>query len=138
MAKRFPYVVIAIDRIDGIEVSRDKFHEKPENLNFDDYFNNIVGVSLNPESSPVKVVLKAGYPAAWYIESKPLHKSQEPVVEAKEYKVFEMEIIPNEELAQQLLVYADQVEVLEPKELRDNLRERGEKIADRNKKVAMT
>ena len=107
-------------------------------LDFDDYFYHIVGVSLNPESEPQRVMLKATYPAVWYIETKPLHRSQKIMVEAKAYKVFELEIIPNEEFVQQLLVYADQVEVLEPKSLRENLRDRGEKIADRNKKVAMT
>lgn len=138
-AKRFPFVVLPIDRILDVQAAEGvKFREKDPGLDFDDYFYHIVGVSLNPESEPQRVMLKATYPAVWYIETKPLHRSQKIMVEAKEYKVFELEIIPNEEFVQQLLVYADQVEVLEPKSIRENLRDRGEKIADRNKKVAMT
>ena len=50
----------------------------------------------------------------------------------KAYKVFKLNVIPNEELVQQLLVYADQVEVLEPLTLREKLRKRAEAIVKNN------
>ena len=122
------------------------FVPKPEEVDFDDYFYDIVGISLNPESKPEKVRLKARYPAVWYIETKPLHPSQRVVetfsatdalIPASElespYKVFQIEVIPNEELVQALLVYADQVEVLNCPWLRNELRKRAEKILDNNK-----
>ena len=157
LSERLPYVVLAIDRIDGVKVQgTQKFKEKPSDLDFDDYFYDIVGVSLNPESKPEKVMLKVGYPAVWYIESKPLHPSQRVVEEGKfrveglelrdsgeveslkgskvqGFKFFQLEVIPNEELVQQLLVYADQVEVLQPKSLREKLRQRAEQIVERNR-----
>lgn len=130
---RLPFVVLPIDRIlDVKEAEGVKFKEKPKGLDFDDYFKHIVGVSLNPESEPEKVTLKAMYPAVWYMETKPIHQTQHVLVEAEDYKVFEMQLIPNEEFLQALLVYADQVEVLKPASLRRKIRERAEAIVRYN------
>ena len=145
---RFPYVVLPLDRMVKVEefkgsrvqgeeiphqVRDEVFVPKPEEVDFDDYFYDIVGISLNPESKPEKVRLKARYPAVWYIETKPLHPSQRVVETGDDYKVFQIEVIPNEELVQALLVYADQVEVLNCPWLRNELRKRAEKILDNNK-----
>ena len=128
-SERLPFVVLPIDRILDVEIAEGvAFKEKPDGVDFDEYFKHIVGVSLNPESKPEKVMLKATYPAVWYMETKPIHPSQRLVVEAEEYKVFEMEVIPNEEFIQALLVYADQVEVMKPVTLRKKLVERAQAI----------
>ena len=47
--------------------------------------------------------------------------------------LFELEVIPNEELVQQLLTYANRLEVLEPQSLRQELVKRAEEILQRNK-----
>lgn len=130
---RFPYVVLPIDRIEQMTVNDEvPFVEKDPEVDFDDYFYDIIGVSLNPESRPEEVRLKAVYPAVWYMESKPLHPSQKVVETGEGYKVFGYRLIPNEELVQHLLVLADQVEVLQPQVLRETLRRRAEAIVQRN------
>lgn len=138
--ERFPYVVLALDRMTGVEVRENvKFVPKDPEMDFDDYYYDIVGISLNPESKPEKVVLKAYYPAVWYIETKPLHPSQRVVKKnenenendnenSKPYKLFELTLIPNEELVQALIVYADQLEVVKGDWLRNQLRTRAENI----------
>lgn len=141
-SKRFPFVVLPIDRIEKVVVNaKAKFIPKDEDVDFDDYFYDIIGVSLNPESKPEEVLLKAVYPAVWYMESKPIHPSQrevkEPLVAGEDlqtqpYKLFRLNIIPNEELVQRLLVLADQVEVLKPNYLRETIRKRAEAIAKLN------
>lgn len=97
----------------------------------------VVGVSLLPEGEVVKVVAKVYYPNAWYLASKPLHASQkelrvENLKGSKDqgFKVFQWEVIPNEELVQALMVYADQMEVLEPEWVR--LIERAKEIMAKN------
>ena len=132
-SKRLPFVVLPIDRILGVKaVEGVAYKEKPEGLDFDVYFKHIIGVSLNPESKPEKVMLKATYPAVWYMETKPMHPSQKLLVEGEDFKVFEMELIPNEEFVQALLVYADQVEVMKPESLRQKIRERAQAIVSKN------
>lgn len=132
-SKRLPFVVLPIDRILGVKAAEGvAYKEKPEGLDFDVYFKHIIGVSLNPESKPEKVTLKATYPAVWYMETKPMHPSQKLLVEGEDFKVFEMELIPNEEFVQALLVYADQVEVMKPESLRKKLVERARAIVSKN------
>lgn len=153
LAKRFPLVMLPIDRVDEVErvqgiqtvqgkedefkrVEGVRFREKPADLDIDDYFYDIVGVSLNPESMAEKIVLKVGYPDAEYLASKPLHGSQRVVNENENqnFKVFELRLIPNEEFMQQLLCYAHNAEVFEPDTLRDKLLERAQKIIEKNTK----
>ena len=98
-----------------------------------EHFTHIVGVSLLPEGKPVTVRLKAWKPDAWYIDTKPIHWSQKMVQEEKEWMVFELEVIPNEELVQQLLTYANRMEVLEPLSLREELYTRAQKTLELNK-----
>ena len=60
LAKRFPLVMLPIDRIDEIQVSSSKFQDLDPEIDIDDYFYDIVGVSLNRESKPEKIRLKVG------------------------------------------------------------------------------
>lgn len=97
-----------------------------------EHFTHIVGVSLLPEGKLVTVRFKAWKPDAWYIDTKPIHWSQQRVEEEKDWMVFALEVIPNEELVQQLLTYANRLEVLEPLSLRQELYSRAQKILERN------
>jgi len=80
------------------------------------------------------VKVRVWYPAVWYLETKPIHETQHEIVEerGKDYKVFEMEVIPNEELVQQLMVYADQAEVMEPEWVRLKIIDRAKAILGKN------
>lgn len=144
---RLPLVVIPIDRIDGVKVQGvqgvqggQKFKEKPADLDLDDYFYDIVGVSKLPEGKLEKVRVKAYYPAAHYMSTKPVHASQRVVEEVQDvqgvqgFKIFEWEVIPNEELVQQLIVYADQLEVIVGDFVKRKLVERAKAILENNTK----
>lgn len=130
---RHKYAVLALDRIekvkelDGVKllpVNRDELNR---------YYADIVGVSRLPEGRICEVRVKAYYPAAHYLETKPLHKSQK-VVDAvpgvQGYKVFKWLVLENEELVQQLLVYADQIEVLEGEWVKAKIKERAQKMLE--------
>lgn len=149
--ERFPFVVLPIDRMEDVRSKKEEFVPKPEDVDFDDYFYDIIGVSLNPESEPEEVLLKAVYPAVWYIETRPIHPSQKVVTgqaldrlvedglipgedpeSPTTFKVFRLNLIPNEELLHILLTYADQVEVLQPQYLREKIVERAQQILERN------
>lgn len=137
LAERHKLVMLPIDRMDDVKCKRDdvrcKFIEKPANLDIDDYFYDIVGVSLNPESEPEKIVLKVGYPDAEYLNSKPIHGSQRLIERNDEGMTFELKLIPNEEFMQQLLTYAHNAEVVKPQSLRKAVFERAEAIKSHNR-----
>ena len=149
---KMPYVVIPIDRIEMVKkVYGEGFKVQEDgDFDFDEYFRNIVGVSLlsknkkGEDAKPVAVVAKVYYPNAWYIDTKPIHHSQQ-VLEATEgwitgedgkktsgYMVFQWDVIPNEELVQALMVYADQMEIREPEWVRLKLIDRAKSILGKN------
>ena len=146
---RLKYVVVPIDRIEELRVESVELrvsskvesskvqgvHEVPEGAAeaIREHFTHIVGVSLLPEGKPVTVRFKAWKPDAWYIDTKPIHWSQQRVEEEKDWMVFALEVIPNEELVQQLLTYANRCEVIEPQSLRQELYTRAQKILELNK-----
>lgn len=156
---RHKLVILPIDRIDDIDrvqeirtvqgaedefkrVEGVRFREKPEDLDIDDYFYDIVGVSLDPDRDPDRIVLKVGYPDAEYLNTKPLHGSQhvkervastgKGAEHVKGYMVFELKLIPNEEFMQELLTYMHNGEVIRPKKLRKAVFDRAMKIIERN------
>ena len=79
-----------------------------------------------------RVVAVVQFPAANYLETKPLHPSQRVIMKREREVVFEWNVIPNYELETQLLSYADQCEIIEPLSLRRALKDRAERIIERN------
>lgn len=150
---RLEMVVVPIDRILELRMesvedrdAREKENGKyfvPTDAQVDAYFKDVVGVSRNPESKPKLVKVKAWGLTAHFIDTKPIHPSQEVIEEGEmmvdgpwykknplkvAYKVFQWNVIPNEPLIQALLVYANECEVLEPDTLRRQIAQRAKAI----------
>lgn len=173
---RLQYVVIPIDRIEEIKriYSTGFIPMEGDDFDFERYFENIVGVSMQTSTKkegdpqPVPVVAKVYYPNASYIFTKPIHWSQTVLfdslhpkkeeeekkekktkeeiewekflermlswaelhgkVDDKPYMVFLWNVIPNEELVQALMVYADQMVIREPEWVRQKIVNRADKI----------
>lgn len=129
---RIPITVIPIDRIDEFNVAGNVIFQEYRGTDFDDYFYDIVGVSLHPEGKKERVVIKALFPAANYIETKPIHPSQRILERGEGYIVFQLDVIPNYELETQLIAYADQAEIIEPIEIRQAIAKRAQQILKLN------
>ena len=129
---RIPITVIPIDRIDEFNVAENVIFQEYRGADFDDYFYDIVGVSLHPEGKKERVVIKAFFPAANYIETKPIHPSQRILEREEGYIVFQLDVIPNYELDTQLIAYADQTEIIEPIEIRQAIAKRAQQILKLN------
>ena len=115
---------IALDRLLEMTITEESF-SFPENFNAEKYYENTVGIFVNDDLSPVKVKLKAyGYHIE-YLRSLPLHKSQrETLSKYGEFCVFEYKLCLTPELSSQILAIGENVEVLEPIELRDEIKRR--------------
>ena len=75
-------------------------------------------VSGMPSTVRVKVVSDQ----VRYIDSLPLHDTQKLIEETPEYGIFEYYLVPTYDFRQELLSHGPDVEVLEPKELRDEIK----------------
>lgn len=129
---KYPVTNLALDRIEALEVLPDVTYQEYKGVDFEDYFYDVVGVSVLLNKPNEKIRLKANYPSASYILTKPLHASQKVKEKASTYVILELNLIPNYEFETLLLGYAHEVEVLEPLSLRAKIRRRAQDITDKN------
>ena len=102
---RLAYVMLPLDRIDDVEITTEEVKWKREDLGIDSYLKDVVGTSINPESKLERVVLKVGYPDAEYLESKPLHPSQEVLSRDDDSMTFGLDVVLNYELEMKIGAY---------------------------------
>ena len=115
---------IALDRILHLEVLANSF-KLPEDFDVRKYFADVVGVYVNEDFPVTKVKIRAYGVQADYLRSTPFHKSQsEGCSKHGEFAEFTYRICITPELVSQLLAMGDKVEVLEPGELREEMKER--------------
>ena len=124
----------ALDRIDDIEqMSNIKYMEPDDGI--EERFDDIVGVTLPQDAQVEKILLWVSDTQYPYIETKPLHGSQRIIRDAraeqlhKEYgfsdgHFVEISCIVNTELKQLIASFIDQVVVLTPTSLRNEMAER--------------
>lgn len=115
---------IALDRILHIDILKNYF-ELPNDFDANKYFANVVGIYVNKDLPVTKVRIRAYGDQADYLRSTPLHKSQSEVrSKYGEFAEFTYRLCVTPELVNQLLALGDKVEVLEPEELRVEMKER--------------
>ena len=112
---------IALDRLLEMTITEQAF-KLPKGFSAEKYYENTVGIFVNDELSPVKVKLKAYGSQIEYLRSLPLHKSQrETASKYGEFCVFEYKLCLTPELSSQILAMGENVEVLEPIALREEI-----------------
>jgi hypothetical protein len=115
---------IALDRVLEMSVTEQLF-TLPKNFNAEKYYANTVGIFVNEKLAPVKVKIKAYGQQVEYLRSLPLHKSQrETLSRYGEFSVFEYKLCLTPELSSQILSMGEKIEVLEPQELREDIKRR--------------
>jgi predicted DNA-binding transcriptional regulator YafY len=113
-------MTFGLDRMNKLECTTTHFLD-PIAFNPDHYFKNSIGITAN-ESKPVKVVFKIDKIGSKYIQSQPLHSSQELIKEGNTKNTFRLTVLLSEELKRILFSYGPQIEVLKPKALRTEMR----------------
>jgi Predicted transcriptional regulator len=128
---------MALDRINSCEEILMPYIGN-ETINFLEYFQDIVGVTMPPDKSVKKIILKIEKNRYNYIATKPFHESQTELKDLSDNKsvVIKLELIPNYEFETLLLGFADSIEILEPISLKEKICKRANKIIQMNKKSA--
>lgn len=112
---------IPLDRINKIETTKKKYI--PNRIaNLDEYFEDIVGVSIPKDGNPQKILLEVDNNLFPYIENKPIHGSQRIIERGEVVSKIEIEVIPNYELRALILSYGDGIEVISPIGLRNDFK----------------
>lgn len=120
---------LALDRIIRFdEAHKEKFMEH-EGIDFDNYFNDLIGVSKNEKDTPYKVLFWIDKAHAPYIITKPIHTSQKLIEEKSDGSVFRIVVVMNFELEREILGFGEFVKVLAPRLLASRINRRLNKAA---------
>ncbi|KFE97433.1 transcriptional regulator [Chryseobacterium formosense] len=114
---------LALDRMENIQIE-EKIDYIDMNLDGDEYFKDIIGVTVSPTMAPRKVVFFVDSHNAPYVKTKPFHASQEIVSESNEGTVFKICVQLNYELERLLLGFGECLTVYKPRKLRVRLQEK--------------
>jgi hypothetical protein len=93
----------------------------PAKFNAEEYFSRYFGVIID-NRKPLPVELRVVADQVKYFESLPLHHTQELVESNQEFSVFRYLLVPTFDFRQEILSHGPDVEVLEPEELRDEIK----------------
>lgn len=111
---------LALDRILKIEKTDIEF-ETQNKVDFEEFFEDLIGVTLPIDAKPQKILLKINA-ASWpYISTKPLHGSQKVKEATEGFAVVELNVIVNYELISLIFSFAENITVIEPETLRTTL-----------------
>ena len=120
---------LSLDRIESILESTVQFIENEE-IDFTEYFEDVIGVTVDSEKELQTIKLQVDNALIPYIETKPIHESQKPPVRDEQTCIVTIQVIPNYELESLLLSFGEKVKVLEPEDLKENLKNRIKQMAN--------
>jgi predicted DNA-binding transcriptional regulator YafY len=137
--EEFPYnpefiINLALDRILDFTECPDDYRELGIDLKA--RFDEIVGVTYNPNTETEEILLAVSDAAIPYIETKPIHitqmaypedeqaKLRKKYPQLKDHTFYSIECRPNRELTNTLSSYQDQMYVIEPITMREQMLER--------------
>lgn len=115
-------ITFALDRVQDPMLTEDEA-TFPDDFSPSSYFQDTIGITAYKGKSE-KIRIKANKIAAKYIASQPFHKSQKLISETAEGSVFELNVLISEELIRIILGYGGEIEVLQPKNLRNTISDR--------------
>lgn len=121
--------IYALDRIHLLQQTRQDF-KLPEKFNAENYFADWFGIVHDEQYEPCTIRLKVWTKQRNYFRTLPLHHSQEETEINDDWSIFEYRMAPTWDLEQELLQYNDNVEVLEPQSLRDQMIEHAGNILE--------
>ncbi|MDR6370577.1 putative DNA-binding transcriptional regulator YafY [Chryseobacterium bernardetii] len=114
---------LALDRMESIETDDSLVYIDKE-LDGDEYFKDIVGVTVSESMDTRNVIFWVDSGNAPYVKTKPLHKSQEILKEDHDGTLFKICVQINFELERLLLGFGDSLIVHKPKKLRLKMEEK--------------
>lgn len=112
--------VFALDRIQSLALAPNRYQVSEHEPTT--FFTHLLGVSILPQAELQKIRLRFAKSRLPYVLTKPLHSSQE-VEQTNEGPLVCLTLVPTRELLTLLLSFGADLEVIEPRKLRVQLRD---------------
>lgn len=120
---------IPLDRIQQLDTHLLKNYYRAPQFHPDHYFKDCLGVTIYEGTQPKDVRIKSLPEQAKYIETKPIHHSQQILETTESYTIFGYHLYLNYELESHLLSFGEKIEVLHPIQLRKSIEARLQKMS---------
>jgi len=118
-------MTLALDRICGIEEMGKSAYVEYTGVDFERYFSDTIGVTKSQKDRGQRVILHINAKNAPYVETKPLHPSQQ-ILNRKEdgSLLIRIDVVINFELEREILGFGETITVLAPRNLQTRIRQR--------------
>lgn len=121
--------IYALDRIHQLSATGDTFR-MPSDWSAEQYFDGCFGIIADQDIDKQTVTLRVTANQAKYFRDLPLHQSQEEIERNDDHSIFQYNLRPTFDFEQEILHNGEAVEVLEPQWLRNEMRDRIERMLD--------
>ena len=121
--------IYSLDRIRELN-TKDETFVMPKDWNAEDYFNGCFVIIADQSVEKQMVKLKATAIQAKYIRDLKIHESQKEIERNEEYSIFTFNIRPQFDFQQEILKNGEEVEVLEPQWLREEIAGKIKRMSD--------
>ena len=122
--------IYGLDRIRRLHV-KDETFLMPKDWNAQDFFDGCFGIIAEQDVKVQPVKLKVSARQANYIRDLKMHESQDEIERNDDYSIFTFNLRPAFDFQQEILWNGEDVEVLEPLWLRQEIAERVERMYDK-------
>lgn len=112
--------IFSLDRIRSLTIS-DRTFNYPKDFVPAEYFQNYFGIIAGIEQKVENIRIRTFSELPGYLRSLPIHHSQRELESKNGHTDFALRLVPTFDFIQELLLHRDQLEVLEPKTLRDEI-----------------
>ena len=116
------YRIFSLDRIAYLEIESEKF-EYPSDFSPTEYFSDVYGIIAGVDRKVENIRIRTYAELPGYLRSLPIHHSQRELSTSLEHTDFSLRLVPTFDFIQELLLHRDQMEVLSPQSLREELNE---------------
>lgn len=117
----------ALDRLTELEISKNKF-DFPAGFDVNEYYRHSFGIISPNAQEPEEVVLSFHPFQGKYIQSLPLHDSQKVLIDNEEELRIQLKLFITHDFFMELLSFGENVKVLKPQSLIDDLQSTIKKI----------
>ncbi|MEN7548097.1 WYL domain-containing protein [Rapidithrix thailandica] len=112
---------LALDRIVEVKATEEVPCRENNSLHPEDYYKEVIGVTVS-QTRPANVRIWISKQHAPYVETKPLHSSQELIERTEEGIVVQIKVQLNFELEKEIMGFGEGMKVLAPERLRKRIK----------------
>ena len=115
--------MFSFDRIFEMSLTDTKFQIDPD-FDGEEFFSECYGVLVNDDTQPIRITIRVYGYEQYYVSDLPIHHSQREIGHGEDYTDYELFLRPTPDFIRHLIGMGDQVQVLSPDWLADEVCQR--------------